>query len=36
VAMGNAPPEVRRFAQHVARPVDEDGFIHALELLRLL
>jgi Cof subfamily protein (haloacid dehalogenase superfamily) len=35
VAMGNAPPEVQRFARHVARPVYQDGFVHALELLGL-
>lgn len=36
VAMGNAPRDVQRQAQYVSRSVDEDGFVHALELLRLL
>ncbi|NOK15501.1 HAD-IA family hydrolase [Corallococcus carmarthensis] len=33
--MGNASPEVQRFARHVTRPNDEDGFAHAVDLFIL-
>lgn len=36
VAMGNAPPEVRRLCAHVAPRPEEDGIARALEALGLL
>ncbi|GMU04150.1 Cof-type HAD-IIB family hydrolase [Corallococcus caeni] len=31
IAMGNASPEVQRFARHVTRTNDEEGFAHAVD-----
>jgi Cof subfamily protein (haloacid dehalogenase superfamily) len=36
VAMGNACPEVKRLADFVTRPIDEDGVQYALETLGLI
>ncbi|MDP4081008.1 MAG: HAD hydrolase family protein, partial [Bacillota bacterium] len=36
VAMGNAVPELKKIADFITKPVDEDGIQYAVEALGLL